>query len=176
MTTYADRLAALLPEIQRVSDTTGDLTALLRIVGATLDEIDAAIAGLPDLASVDDCPPDFLRWLAGLVGVVYNPLADPAVERRRIREAVERARRRGTIDGMRRDLQALGWSGEIIEAHQAVMRLNTRGTMNQQKLPGDVYNIGIYGVTGVDPDNAAMAAVLDDHQPAGTRRWTEEDE
>ena len=81
----------------------------------------------------------------------------------------------GALGGLRRDLQALGWQGEIIETHHQVLRLNTRGRLNRQKLPGHRSNLGIYGVTGVAPDDAAIQAALDRHHPAGTRRWTEEE-
>ncbi|OPZ87276.1 MAG: Phage tail protein (Tail_P2_I) [bacterium ADurb.Bin429] len=174
MPTWTERLEGLLPDLYLLEDTRNDLRALLGILGPTLDDLTAKIAGLPSLASVDVCPPDFLTFLAGLVGVTYDPTLDPAPQRRDIREAIERYRRIGTLAGLRRDLLALGWQGEIIETHRQVLRLGTRGRLNRQKLPGQRYNLGIYGVTGVAPSDDAIHAVLERHHPAGTRRWTEE--
>lgn len=174
MPTWAERLEWLLPELYRLADTPNDLRLLLGVLGPTLDEITAKIATLPSLAQVDACPPDFLAFLAGLVGVAYDPMLDPSPQRRAIREAIERYRRLGTLGGLQRELQAVGWQGEIIETHRQVMRLGTRSTLRRQKLPGQRYNLGIYGVTDIPPDNTTRQAVLDRHHPAGTRRWTEE--
>ena len=176
MPTFAQRIHALLPELYLREDTTGDLHTLLQIIGVTLDELQVAIAGMPTLASVADCSPEFLPYLAALVGVTYDPTADPAPQRRAIREAIERYRRIGTLAALRRELLALAWIGQIIETHEFVLRLNTRAILNHQKLPGPRYNLGIYGVTGIDPDDDALRAVLDRHHPAGTRRWTDPEE
>lgn len=175
MTTWAERVAGLLPDLYVIDDVSGDLHALLGIIGPTLDALMARITALPDLVDVDACPPDFLPFLAGVVGVPYDPTADPAPQRREIREAIERYRRLGTLAGLRRDLLALGWQGTIIETHRRVLRLGTRGRLNQQKLPGTRYNLGIYGVTGAPTSEPAIWLVLDMHHPAGTRRWTEDD-
>lgn len=174
MPTFAVRLLALLPEVYRREDATGDLQVFLQLIGLTLDDLQTAIDGVPALVSVTDCSPEFLPYLAVLVGVTYDPIADPRPQRRAIREAIERYRRLGTLAALRRDLLALGWLGQIIETYQSVLRLNTRSTLNGQKLPGHRYNLGIYGVTGVDPDDDAIHEILDRHQPAGTLRWTEE--
>jgi len=156
-------------------DATGDLHTLLQIIGLTLDELQVAIDGIPALASVADCSPEFLPYLAAIVGVTYDPTADPTPQRRHIREAIERYRRLGTLAALRRELLALAWIGQIIETHVFVLRLNTRAILNHQKLPGSRYNLGIYGVTGIDPDDDAIRQILDRHHPAGTQRWTEED-
>jgi len=174
MPTFAERLRALLPDIYLREDATGDLQIFLQLIGLTLDELYIAIDGVPALSSVADCSPEFLPYLAALVGVTYDPTVDPRPQQRAIREAIERYRRIGTLAALRRELLALGWQGQIIETYRSVLRLNTRGTLNWQKLPGRRFNLGIYGVTGVDPDDRAIVDVLDRHQPAGTLRWTEE--
>jgi phage tail-like protein len=175
MPTWAERLMELLPDCYRLEDSRNELQALLAIIGPSLDEITGLILTLPSLAAVETCPGDFLPFLAGLVGVTYDPTLDPAPQRRAIREAIERYRRLGTLAGLQRDLQALGWQGTIIETHRQVLRLGTRGRLNRQKLPGTRYNLGIYGVTGVPASDTAIWLVLDQHHPAGTRRWTEDD-
>ena len=174
MPTWAERLLELLPDGYRLEDSRNELQALLAIIGPSLDEITGNIAALPSLVAVDACPADFLPFLAGLVGLTYDPTLDPAPQRRAIREAIERYRRLGTLAGLRRDLLALGWQGEIIETHRQVLRLGTRGRLNRQKLPGHRYNLGIYGVTGVPATDQAICLVLEQHHPAGTRRWTED--
>jgi phage tail-like protein len=174
MPTFADRLLSLLPDLYRVADTSGDLRALLAIIGPTLDELHARIAGLPDLASVERCPAEFLPYLAGLVGAAYDPTADAGPQRQAIREAVERYRRLGALSVLQRDLADAGWQGEIIESHRRVLRLGTHARLGRQALPGPRYNRGIYGVTGVGEADVTLHAILDHHRPAGTRRWTEE--
>jgi phage tail-like protein len=173
MPIFAERLRVLLPDVYLVEDTTGDLWAFLHLIGMTLDQVQAGIADMPKLADVERCPPDFLPWLAGLVGVTYDPFATPESQRRTIREAIERYRRIGTLLELQRELRTLGWQGEIRETHRQVLRLGTRSRLNRQKLPGQRYNLGVYTVTGVLLGDAQMAEVLDHHHPAGTRRWTE---
>lgn len=173
MPTWAERLAGLLPDLYLLEDTRNDLRALLGILGPTLDEITTKIAGLTNLGHVDACPPNFLPFLSGLLGVTYDPTLDPSPQRRDIREAIERYRRLGTQRGLRRELQTLGWQGEILETHRQVMRLGTRSRLRRQKLPGQRYNLGIYGVTGVTSGDDGMTEALDRHHPVGTRRWTE---
>lgn len=176
MPTFAERLQALMPDMYLIEDETGDMEILLQLIGLTLDDVQQAIAGLPMLASVDRCPPDFLSWLAGLVAVSYDPLSTPDSQRRAIREAIEQYRRLGSMSGLQYDLHMLEWSGEIIETHHQVMRLGTRSQLNQQKLPGHFHNLGIYQVTDIAPTDQQLLEVLDKHHPAGTRRWTEESE
>jgi phage tail-like protein len=173
MPIWTERLESLLSDCYLLEDTRNDLRALLGILGPTLDEMSTKIAGLPTLVDVETCPPDFLPFLAGLVGMAYDPMLDPAPQRRDMREAIERYRRLGTLSELRRELQALGWQGEIIETHRQVLRLGTRGRLNRQKLPGQRYNLGIYGVTEIALDDETRHAVLERHHPAGTRRWTE---
>jgi phage tail-like protein len=198
MPPFAERLRALLPDLYVYDDASGDLQTFLQLLGLTLDELQVAINGVTALASVTACSPEFLPYLAGLVGATYDPTADPTPQRWAIGEAIERYRRIGTLPGLRRDLSALGWTGDIIETATAVLRLNRRAGLNRQKLPGRSWNLGIYQVTGITPAlptsvmrlnthatlnydrllgtgspgvaDPAMAAVLARHQPAGTLR------
>jgi phage tail-like protein len=174
MPPFAERLLALLPDLHRIADTPGDLRALLAIIGPTLDELHAHIGDLPDLASVERCPAEFLPYLAGLVGVAYDPTADAGPQRQAIREAMERYRRVGALSALQRDLAEAGWQGEVIESHRRVLRLGTRAELGRQALPGPRYNRGIYGVTGIAGSDTALHTIIDRHHPAGTRRWTEE--
>lgn len=170
MSTFADRLRALLPDLYPLNDETGDLAILLQVVGPTFDALQATITALPTLAGVDTCPTEFLPHLAALVGVVYDPLGDPLLQRRTIREAVERYRRHGTLVALRRALEEAGWQGEIIETYRQVLRLNRRGRLNQQRLPGPQYNHGVFLVECATLLNG-LESIIEDHQPAGTRCW-----
>jgi len=170
-----DIMRGLLPEVHVTSDTSGDLDIFLSVVGLTLDDLRAGIRGIPALASPKDCPPDFLSYLAALVGAQYDPQANPVPQRQRIREAIERYRRNGTAQALDRELRSLGWDGEIIETFRKILRLNHRARLGRQKLPGQKYNHGIYGVTeqfGTDE----FLEVIRKHQPAGTIVWIGEEE
>lgn len=200
MPTVAERLRALLPGCYRHDDDTGDLWALLQIIGPTFDELRAKILSFPELAGPDTCPDAFLPALGALVAAVDASDTPPAPWklRRDIRQAVESHRRLGTLPGLRRALEALGWSGEIIERGDEVLRLNASGRLNSHRLPGQHYNAGIYVVTGIDQSDlqagalrlntrallnsrtlvglrhsstvaGALGRVLARHQPAGTR-------
>jgi len=174
MVKFADRMLTLLPEIYAESDTSGDLKDFLSVVGPTLDELKQHIDGIPDLPSPNDCPPDFLSYLAALLGAEYDPTSTPLPQRQRIQEAIERYRRKGTSSGLARELARLGWDGEIIETFRLVMRLNYRSKLNTQKLPGRRFNHGIYGITepleGYEFTDTAIR-----RQPAGTIMWLGEE-
>ena len=174
MADFADRLMELLPGVYSESDASGDLKAFLSVVGPTLDGLKERIDGIPDLASVADCPPDFLVYVAALIGASYDVRISPYPQRLRIQESLDRYRRVGTTRALARELRRLGWDGEIVETYRLVMRLNYRSKLNRQKLPGRRYNHGIYGITepletGEFGDTAAL------HQPAGTIMWLGEE-
>jgi len=173
---WSERLLELLPDIYALSDGSGDLRTFLGVIGPTLDEIEQRISGIPSLASSADCPPDFLGHLAALIGATYDPKANPGPQRQRIRDAIERYRRTGTLSGLDRELRRLGWDGEIIETFRLVCRLNYRSKLGRQKLPGRRYNHGIYGVTVPLLDSAAFDETVARHQPAGTKVWIGEEE
>ena len=174
MPTMKEMMIWLLPEVYKTSDTSGDLDIFLSIIGLTLDELKERIDRIPRLASPRHCPPDFLVYLAALVGAEYDPRASPTPQRQRIREAIERYRRNGTTLGLDRELGRLGWDGEIDETFRKILRLNYRSRLGRQKLPGHRYNHGIYGIT--DPvDNDEFLATVLRHQPAGTICWIGEE-
>jgi len=170
MPTVAERLRALLPELYLLEDATNDLWALLQIVGATGDELQQTIADLPVLATAGGCPPDFLPFLAALVGYSYDPFSDPDRQRLGISEALEHYRRQGTLTALLRELQAAGWQGEIFETHRQVLRLNRRSRLNHQRLPGPHYNLGVFLVDCLTLVTG-IADIVARHQPAGTRGW-----
>jgi phage tail-like protein len=174
MKLFAERLLELLPDIYAESDASGDLKAFLSVIGPTLDELKSRIDGMPGLASPEDCPPDFLGYLAALVGAEFDSTASPTPQRLRIMEAIERYRRTGTTSALVRELARLGWAGEIVETYHSVLRLNYNSKLNYQKLPGIKYNHGIYGIT--QPlDDSEFFDIVAAHQPAGTICWIGEE-
>ncbi|MHB1002055.1 MAG: phage tail protein [Armatimonadota bacterium] len=171
---FADRMLELLPEIYVESDRSGDLKAFLAVIGPTLDELKTRIDHIPNLSSPAECPPDFLIYLAALVGTGYDPTLSPLPQRQQIQEAIEKYKRKGTASGLARELMLIGWHGVIIETFHHVMRLNYRSKLNHQKLPGKRYNHGIYGIT--DPlNNDTFTNTATRHQPAGTIMWLGEE-
>ena len=166
---YADVLLSLLPSLHRTEDARFEdlpLATFLQVVGVPLDELKAAIDGIPGLVNVESCPEKFLPYLGALVGYSYVDGLDSDVQRRDIRETIERYRRKGTFTMLERELAAQGWTGEIVENHRFAVRLNRNAKLNQQKLPWRVYSQGVYQIT----DPLALdefAATVAKHQPAG---------
>ncbi|MEN6521091.1 MAG: phage tail protein [Armatimonadota bacterium] len=169
-----ETMKRLLPEVYTLSDASGDIDVFLSVVGLTLDDLKVRIDRIPGLAFPRYCPPDFLGCLASLVGAEYDPQRNPSPQRQRIIEAIERYRRCGTYEGLRKELSRLGWKGEIIETFRKILRLNYHARLGRQKLPGHKYNHGIYGIT--DPINTdEFLQIVLQHQPAGTIVWIGEE-
>ncbi len=167
---FADKLLDLLPPIYRERDTSGDLRSFLAIPAATLDEIRSLIDDLPDIWNVDACDPRFLPLLAAIVGYAFDPTSDPDVQRREIRETVERCRRKATIPAIHRSLADAGWTGRIDETFHTALRLNKRAITNHAKLPGRIHSLGVYRV---ESDNLVpgLRRALVEHHPAGTKAF-----
>ncbi|MCE5313991.1 MAG: phage tail protein [Armatimonadota bacterium] len=171
---FSKRLMGLMPDVYAQCDTSGDLQTFFNVIGPTLDDLKACIDGITELVSPNDCQPDFLSYLAALVGAEFDSTASPTPQRRKIQEAIERYRRTGTKSALARELAALGWTGAIIETYHSVLRLNYSSTLNNRKLPGSKYNHGIYYITQPLKDNSEFYSIAENHQPAGTICWFEE--
>ncbi|GAA0957544.1 phage tail protein [Kribbella koreensis] len=89
---------------------------LLMRFTAAIDEVLApAISTLDCLTAYVDpalAPPDYLGWLAGWVGVELDENWPVAQQRAEIARAVTAHRRRGTVDGLRQQLE-LVTGGEV---------------------------------------------------------------
>jgi phage tail-like protein len=158
----------LLPPVYREDDESGDLAAFLKLPGTALDELKELADRLLWNFDVDACEPRFLPYLAALVGWPWDPTRDATEQRRRIREAVEFYRRKGTLPAIQRSLGELGWEGWIEETFRSAFRLNRRARLNTKKLPGQVFSYGVYRVHSTEqpPD---LWVGLRPHHPAGTR-------
>ncbi len=167
---FAERLLELLPSVYRERDTTGDLAAFLAIPGATLDEIAGYIDALPSAWDVDACDPRYLPLLAAALGLTLDPAAHTDAQRRAIREAIAKYRRNATVPAMRRALERIGWQGRIDETFRHALRLNRRGIMNQRRLPGRLFSLGVYRIES-DTITSGLREAIAPHHPAGTRQF-----
>ncbi len=168
---FGKKLWELLPSIYRERDEAGDLAVFLAVPAPSFDDIKNLADRFPGIFDIDGCEPRFLPLLASIVGHPFDPMADAVRERRAIREAVERYRRKGTIPAIRRSLVSLGWKGEIDETFRGALRLGQRSRLNQQRLPGLVYSFGVWRIRSNDSLGLgpAVRATLPFHHPAGTR-------
>ena len=165
---FKDKFRELLPPLYIVSDESGDLTTFLEVLAPTLDELKGLADRFPEMFDVDQCEERFLPYLADLVGYPLDPTAPAELRRRMIREWVEWNRRRGSIPAIRRDLEAIGWTGRIEETFREMVRLNYRGNLNEMRLAGPVYNNAVYRIVS-DAIFVGVRAVIARHHPAGMR-------
>jgi len=165
---FGKKLIDLLPPLYRERDGSGDLQTLLNVPAASFDEIKELIDRFPELFDVDRCEDRFLPLLGQIVGHRFDPLADAPTQRRRIREAVEIYRRKGTIPAISRSLTDIGWQGGIEETFHRALRLNRRSLVGRSKLPGLIYSLGVYRI---ESDNIlqGIRPALAFHHPASTR-------
>ena len=107
----ADRVALLLPEVIRRGAGPGTpLSALLDVMESMHQPAEAALLGLPAMLDPQATRDDFVPFLAGWVGLddVIPDGAEFEAGSGRLRQLVAtsaaRARRRGTLDGLRETL------------------------------------------------------------------------
>lgn len=107
----ADRAAMLLPEVIRRGAGPGTpLSALLDVMESMHEPAEAALLGLPAILDPQSTPDDFVPFLASWVGLddVIPDGAEFEAGSGRLRQLVAtsaaRARRRGTLDGLRETL------------------------------------------------------------------------
>lgn len=107
----ADRVALLLPEvIRRGADPGTPLGALLDVMEAMHEPAEAALLGLPAMLDPQSTRDDFVPFLASWVGL--DDLIPDGAEfeagtgrlRQLVATSAARARRRGTLDGLRETL------------------------------------------------------------------------
>lgn len=165
---FKDNLLGLLPPLYEHNDEAGDLRTFLSLPAGTLDELKQAIDDFPTIFDVDHCDERFLPLLARLVGLEVDGTCSPDCQRRRVREAVEIYRRKGTIPAIERDFDALGWQGELQETFRSALRLNARSRLSSAKLPGLVFSLGVFRVLCLNQTEGLRDALVF-HHPAGTR-------
>src|SRR4051794_7686309 len=107
----ADRAALLLPEVIRRGAQPGSpLGALLDVMEAMHAPAETALRGLPSILDPQTTPDDFVPFLATWVGL--DDVVPDGVEfeagvgrlRQLVATSAARARRRGTLDGLRETL------------------------------------------------------------------------
>jgi phage tail-like protein len=165
---FKDHLLDLLPPLYDHNDEAGDLRTFLSLPSGTLDTLKQAIDEFPTLFDVDHCDEPLLPLLASLVGFKDDGACSPDCQRRRVREAVEIYRRKGTIPAIERDFKALEWQGELQETFHSTLRLNARSRLSNAKLPGQVFSLGVFRVLCLNQTEGLRDALLF-HHPAGTR-------
>ena len=165
---FKDNLIGLLPPLYEHNDEAGDLRTFLSLPAGTLDELKQAIDDFPTIFDVDHCDERFLPLLARLVGLEVDGTCSPDCQRRRVREAIEIYRRKGTIPAIERDFDALGWQGELQETFRSALRLNARSRVSSAKLPGLVFSLGVFRVLCLNQTEGLRDALVF-HHPAGTR-------
>jgi len=165
---FEKKLIDLLPPLYRERDETGDLETFLKVPAASLDELKLLADRFPEIFDVDRCEDRFLPFLGEIVGHRFNPLADAAIQRRLIREAIEIYRRKATIPAIGRSLTDIGWQGRIDETFRKALRLNRRSIVGRARLPGLIYSLGVYRI---ESDNIVQGIRpgLVFHHPAGTK-------
>ncbi len=167
---FKDKLLDLLPPVYREKDSTGDLRTFLQVPSETLDEIKALIDRMTSLFDIDTCEARFLPHIGAIVGCEYDPTRDPESQRREIKESVDRYRRNGTKESIRRSLERAGWRGNVDETYRSRLRLNSKGVLNVQKLPGKIYSMGVYQVECRNLIEGLRHALASEH-PAGAKAY-----
>lgn len=143
-------IASLLPVVYQEDPFTVRFTAgldeVLSVIVTTIDSMHAYVD--PDVA-----PADFLHWLAGWVGLTLDDRWPLHRRRSAVRHAVAFYRMRGTVSGLRMQLEQLfGGTVEIVDnggvawsrtpdgplPGQAAPRLAVRLTTDAELRPGEV--------------------------------------
>jgi len=165
---FEQKLIDVLPPLYRIEDEAGDLRSFLNVAAPTLDELKYLIDRFPQIFDVDACEERWLPFLSHLVGMPYDRTATPKFQRRLIKEAVPIYQRKGTIPGIRQALTDGGWQGQIEETYRQALRLGSRSVLNESRLPGRLYSLGVYRVLSESASGDPRGRLAFQH-PAGTR-------
>lgn len=151
-------LPAVLQEDPLLPRLTAGLDDVLAPVIATLDCLDSYLD--PAL-----CPPDFLGWLGGWVGMDLPDEWDPARKRAVVAAAVELHQRRGTVSGLR-DLLTTLTGVEVAVRESGGVSWSTTPT---DEPPSDPWLV----VTAPGADRATLEALVAEAKPAHVRHSAE---
>lgn len=95
-----------LPEVWQDDGASADFTArFLSLFDASLGELDRVIERYPALLQAGTVPGEVLPWLAGLLGLGFDPSWPVARRRALVQAAPELYRLRGTPEGLRRAIE-----------------------------------------------------------------------
>jgi phage tail-like protein len=110
-------------------------------------------------------PSDFLDWLAAWVAVDVATYRSLAVRRSAVAEAIELHRKRGTVDGLRRQIKgAFGVWPEIVE-NGATIWSSTPGTaLPGSPDPGMIVRLRVADPASIEMDR--LREVVDSNRPA----------
>jgi phage tail-like protein len=167
-------LVTLLPAVYQEEDPfvarfTAGLDDVLAPVVATLDSLEAYVD--PLLA-----PEDFLAWLAGWVGVTVNENAPVALHRATVARAAELHRLRGTVAGLKAELELLTGGDVTVQDSGGVATSGAPGA----NAPGDPrgwvrVSVRVPAHSGWSPDalRAAVEAAVLAAKPAHVQHFVE---
>lgn len=167
---FSEHLSDLVPSLYLQGKESEDLKTFLKLPLGELDRFKELTDSFPDLFDVEKANPLTLALLAQSVGVEFNGQSPPETERRKIKEAVPRYRRKGTLPALERDLRALGWEGYIDESFQETLRLNLRALLNKSRLTGQLSGHGVYRIHSFNVV-PGLREIQKFHHPAGTRAF-----
>jgi len=176
---FKDNLLDLLSPLYEHNDEAGDLRTFLSLPAGTLDELKQAIDDFPTIFDVDHCDKRFLSLLARLVGLEVDGICSPDCQRRRVWEAVEIYRRKGTIPAIERDFNTLDWQGELQRNRSNGLRPSTTCACHWNPGTASAFSLAAPGSTPVStlPPTKAESAICCSPPPLAATRtshwpWT----
>lgn len=167
---FSDHLSELIPPLYLKNKDSEDLKTFLTLPLGELDRFKDLADDFPDLFDVEKANPLSLSLLAQTVGMSFNGQNLPESERRKIKEAVPRYQRKGTLPALERDLRTLGWEGYIDESFRDALRLNLRAMLNRSRLTGQLSGHGVYRIHSFNVV-PGIRDIQRFHHPAGTRAF-----
>lgn len=163
-----------LPGIYAEEDKTGFLERFLSIFGTVFLELEEEIAGISRYFDPEAVSGEYLRWLAGWVGIVADDHWSDEKLREWIAEAPELYRMRGTREGISRMIEM--YTGEkpiIIEYHQLKQ---IRNNSDFSTLVSELYSMDPYTFCVLmklekmdsERERAIIERLIDEQKPAFT--------
>lgn len=163
-----------LPGIYAEEDKTGFLERFLSMFGTVFLELDEKIAGISRYFDPEAVSGEYLRWLAGWVGIVADDNWNDDKLRAWIAEAPELYRKRGTREGISRMIEM--YTGEtpiIIEYHQLK---DVRSNSDFSELISQLYSMDPYTFCVLmkaelldnERERAIVERLIDEQKPAFT--------
>lgn len=161
-------------EAMRLKDSKngGQYERFLSLFNAPFDELQQKIADLPNLVDIDACPPEFLPYLAELVGYEYNHTLPAEPQRAAIKSITNIYKKKGTPGSYVDLLAPFDPYASYYEPFANVARYSvSKFSGKDHYQDGEYWRTGVFEIQSDALNMPGIREKLVENRPAGKKIW-----